>query len=190
MGRRMLYLGVCACVLVSTVAGCTKPTSLSDALQERADEAIAEAAPGAYLTSIGTSGLALSDDPHEWTYMYYDPDTKHLWRVFVHKGEQPELTDMGAGNAQFSERIPADEVHYSASEAIELARAEAERSGVTVPQNVMASGSYASVEGGEEFGLKQGVWSVTFATGTSLDDAVTYEVDMRDGATEGPITED
>lgn len=173
-----------------TLLGCTKPTSLSNALQERADEAIATEVPGAYLMSTSTSGLALSDDPHEWTYMYYDPETKHLWRVFVHKGEEPELTDLGESKAAVGERIPASEIKYSASEAIELARQRADMDGVTLPQNVQVSGGCASIEGGEAFGLVTGKWEVTFASDTSMDGSVTYTVDMRTGETIGPVAED
>lgn len=191
MSRQALLLGMCAWVLiVSGGTGCVKPTSLSNALQERADETMAAEVPGAYLMSTSTGGLALSDNPHEWTYLYYDPETKHTWRVFVHQGEEPEVEDLGESNAAVGERIPAADVKYSASEAIELARQRADLDGVAIPQNVQASGSCAPIEGGEAFGLVTGVWKVTFASDTGMSDAVTYTVDMKTGETTGPIAED
>jgi hypothetical protein len=45
----------------------------------------------------------------------------------------------------------------------------------------MVLGSFADVPGGSALGMKSGVWTVTFATGTDAADAGAFTVDMMTG---------
>jgi hypothetical protein len=62
---------------------------------------------------------------------------------------------------------------WEAAEAVVRAREFGEKSGV-VPRNVVVSGAFAEIEapGGVDVGTRPGVWTITFASGTDLADAV------------------
>jgi hypothetical protein len=150
-----------------------------------AEEAMLKVADDAVLSSVGTGGLALADVPHSWSFAFFSASKNALYLVSVEDGTvQPprKWLDAKAGT-DVRTVVDIEAVEVGAAEAVLLAREFGEQSGV-VPKNVMVSGAFAEVEapGGADSGIKPGVWTVTFASGTDLADAVAFEVDMMSGA--------
>ncbi len=189
------FLSVTLAALLSMAAGCGQAGSGSSSAGSAAqgssdswskaagaaDEAIKKAAPDALLVISGNSGgVALANVPEAWSYTYYSPSTKHLWRVVVEHGSAQAPEDTGEAKATVTEGASAGSIKVGAEEAIEKARAFGEKSGA-VPPNVMVGGAFATVAG-NPLGTP-GVWTVTFLEGTSLEGSRAFEVDMMSGAT-------
>ena len=148
----------------------------------QAQEAVKEVADDAVLLSVSTGGLALADVPESWSYTYFSPRTNRTYMVLVEDGKPQPAFDMGKMKTAMEARavIDIESINVGAAKAVTLAREFGEKSG-TVPKNVMVSGTFAETPGGVESGIKTGVWTVTFASGTDLADAVVFSVDMMSG---------
>lgn len=149
----------------------------------QADAAVKTLADDSVLLSVGTGGLALADVPESWTYTYFSPHTKRTYVVLVENGTAQPAFDMGRGKTDMEARavIDIESINVGAAEAVTLAREFGEKSGA-VPKNVMVNGMFAEISGAADLGRKTGVWTVTFATGAGLADAVVFKVDMMSGA--------
>ena len=103
--------------------------------------------------------------------------------ILVEDGVPQPAFDMGKMKTALEARavIDIESINVGAAKAVTLAREFGEKSG-TVPKNVMVSGTFAETPGGLESGIKTGVWTVTFASGTDLADAAVFSVDMMSGA--------
>lgn len=149
-----------------------------------AEEAMMKVADDAVLSSVGTGGLALADVPHSWSFAFFSASKNALYLVSVEDGtvQPPRKWLEAKANTEVRTAVDIEEVQVGAAEAVLLAREFGEKSEV-VPKNVMVSGAFAEVEapGGADPGIKSGVWTVTFASGTDLADAVTFQVDMMTG---------
>ena len=150
-----------------------------------AEEAMMKVADDAVLTSVGTGGLALADVPHSWSFAFFSASKNALYLVSVEDGmaQPPRKWLEAKASTKVRTVVDIDEVLVGAAEAVLLAREFGEKSGV-VPKNVVVSGAFAEVEapGGSDPGMEPGVWTVTFASGTDLADAVKFQVDMMTGA--------
>jgi len=150
-----------------------------------AEAAMQEVADDAILTSVGTGGLALADVPASWSFAFFSASKNALYRVWVEHGTAQPATKWLEAKANTDVRTVVDieALEVGAAEAVVKAREFGEKSGA-VPKNVMVSGAFAEIEapGGVDVGTGPGVWAVTFASGTDLADAVTFEVDMMSGA--------
>ena len=149
-----------------------------------AEEAMMKVADDAVLSSVGTGGLALADVPHSWSFAFFSASKNALYLVSVEDGtaQPPRKWLEAKANTEVRTAVDIAEVQVGAAEAVLLAREFGEKSGA-VPKNVMVSGAFAEVKapGGVDPGIKPGVWTVTFASGTDLADAVTFQVDMMTG---------
>ena len=65
----------------------------------KAQEAMAGTAGDAVLIAGGTSGLAFADVPDSWTYSFFSPGNRHVYRVEVEHGTVGEPRDLGEGAA-------------------------------------------------------------------------------------------
>ena len=182
-----------ACGVTSTSDGSPEDTAPDAQAQTdsslmawpEAEAAMMKVADDAVLSSVGTGGLALADVPHSWSFAFFSASKNALYLVSVEDGtaQPPRKWLEAKANTEVRTAVDIAEVQVGAAEAVLLAREFGEKSGV-VPKNVMVSGAFAEVEapGGADTGIKPGVWTVTFASGTDLADAVTFEVDMMSGA--------
>ena len=189
----LTMLALAACGGSSTTGGASEGAAPDAAAQEdsalmawpKAEEAMMKVADDAVLSSVGTGGLALADVPHSWSFAFFSASKNALYLVSVEDGTaQPPRKWLDAkANTEVRTAVDIEEVQVGAAEAVVMAREFGEESGV-VPKNVVVSGAFAEVEapGGADTGIKPGVWTVTFASGTDLADAVTFEVDMMSGA--------
>jgi hypothetical protein len=146
-----------------------------------AQEAVAAVAPDAVLLAAGTTGLALADVPDSWGFTYFSPAKNSVYMVDVEHGAAGEPRDLAA--AKGVEVTPGTDVttiKVGAADAVVKAREFARQSG-EVPKNVMVGGTFAETPNSTEAGFVSGVWTVTFATGTDLEDAQAYSVDMMTG---------
>ena len=150
-----------------------------------AEAAMKKVADDAILSSVGTGGLALADVPDSWSFAFFSASKNALYLVSVEHGTaQPATKWLEAkANTEVRTVVDIEAVEVGAAEAVVKAREFGEKSGV-VPRNVVVSGAFVEVEapGGADSGIKPGVWTVTFASGTDLADAVKFEVDMMSGA--------
>jgi hypothetical protein len=181
-----------ACGGSSTTGGSSEGAAPDAAAQEdnalmawpKAEAAMKQVADDAILSSVGTGGLALADVPHSWSFAFFSASKNALYLVSVEDGtaQPPRKWLEGKANTEVRTAVDIEEVQVGAAEAVVAAREFGEESGV-VPKNVVVSGAFAEVEapGGVDSGIKPGVWTVTFASGTDLADAVTFEVDMMSG---------
>jgi hypothetical protein len=151
----------------------------------KAEAAMKKVADDAILSSVGTGGLALADVPDSWSFAFFSASKNALYLVSVEHGTaQPATKWLEAkANTEVRTVVDIEAVEVGAAEAVVKAREFGEKSGV-VPRNVVVSGAFAEVDapGGTDMGIKPGVWTVTFASGTDLADAVKFEVDMMSGA--------
>jgi hypothetical protein len=180
-----LAFAVVACGGSDTVGSSASPSPSGQAQSDRvlqawpqAQEAVKEVADDAVLLSVGTGGLALADVPESWSYTYFSPRTKRTYVVLVEDGAAQPAFDMGKGKTDMEARavIDIESINVGAAKAVTLAREFG-----AVPKNVMVSGMFAETPGGAESGIKTGVWTITFASGTDLADAVVFSVDMISG---------
>ena len=177
---RFTMLLTCVVIVIALVtSGCGEDQS--DVAWQQADRVMAEQHPGAYLVSIGSGGLALADQPHEWSFVYYDPSDRSMWLVFIHEGSEPTVRTIGESKAVVSDPFDSNEIQVTPDRAVRLAREFADDLGITLPPNVMVGGALAEMEGGEALGMVPGMWTVTFAAGTDTSDARTFAVDMFTG---------
>ena len=185
-----LAFAVVACGGSDTAGSSASPSPSGQAQSDRvlqawpqAQEAVKEVADDAVLLSVGTGGLALAEVPVSWSYTYFSPGTKRTYVVLVENGTAQPAFDMGRGKTDMEARavIDIESINVGAAEAVTLAREFGEKSGA-VPKNVMVNGLFAEISGAADLGLKTGVWTVTFATGAGLADAVVFKVDMMSGA--------
>ena len=148
----------------------------------KAQEAMAGTADDAVLVAGGTSGLAFADVPESWTYSFFSPGSRHIYRVDVEHGAPGEPRDLGEGapDNKIVDSLDAASIRIGAAEAVLKARESGSASG-EVPKNVVVGGIFAQTPSGIDAGLEMGVWSVTFATGTDLADAREFTVDMMTG---------
>ena len=186
-------LALAACGGSSTTSGSSESTAPDAQAQTdsalmawpEAEAAMQEVADDAILTSVGTGGLALADVPHSWSFAFFSASKNALYLVSVEDGTaQPARKWLEAkANTDVRTVVDIEAVEVGAAEAVVKAREFGEKSGA-VPKNVVVSGAFAEVEapGGVDAGIKPGVWTVTFASGTDLADAVEFEVDMMSGA--------
>jgi hypothetical protein len=146
-----------------------------------AQEAVAKQASDAVLFAAGTSGLALADVPHNWSYTFFSPSKGHAYIVDV-EGSTANARDFGAvaKGTKVLKSLDMDSVAVGAADAVVKAREFGSKSG-TVPKNVMVVGTFAETPSSTSAGFDLGVWTVTFATGTDLADAQAYTVDMKTG---------
>jgi hypothetical protein len=189
----LTLLALVACGGSSTTSGSSEDAAPDAAAQEdsalmawpKAEEAMMKVADDAVLSSVGTGGLALADVPHSWSFAFFSASKNALYLVSVEDGaaQPPRKWLEAKANTEVRSAVDIEEVQVGAAEAVVMAREFGEESGV-VPKNVVVSGAFAEVEatGGVDTGIKPGVWTVTFASGTDLADAVTFEVDMMSGA--------
>jgi hypothetical protein len=186
-------LALAACGGSSTTSGSSEGAVPNAAAQEdsalmawpEAEAAMKQVADDAVLSSVGTGGLALADVPDSWSFAFFSASKNALYLVSVEHGTaQPATKWLEAkANTEVRTVVDIEAVEVGAAEAVVKAREFGEKSG-SVPKNVVVSGAFAEVEapGGADMGLKTGVWTVTFASGTDLADAVKFEVDMMSGA--------
>jgi stage V sporulation protein SpoVS len=189
----LTMLALAACGGSSTTSGLSEGAAPDAAAQEdsallawpEADAAMRQVADDAILSSVGTGGLALADVPHSWSFAFFSASKNALYLVSVEDGtaQPPRKWLEAKANTEVRTAVDIEEVQVGAAEAVVMAREFGEKSGV-VPKNVMVSGAFAEVEapGGADTGIKLGVWTVTFASGTDLADALKFEVDMMSGA--------
>jgi hypothetical protein len=188
----LTMLALVACGGASTTSGSSDGAAPDAAAQEdsalmawpKAQEAMMKVADDAVLSSVGTGGLALADVPHSWSFAFFSASKNALYLVSVEDGtaQPPRKWLEAKANTDVRTAVDIEEVLVGAAEAVVMAREFGEKSGV-VPKNVVVSGAFAEVEapGGADTGITPGVWTVTFASGTDLADAVTFEVDMMTG---------
>jgi hypothetical protein len=139
-------------------------------------------ADDAIVLSAGTSGLALADVPDSWSFSFYSPAKKRVYSVAVDHGTAQEPRDLGEAKSGVSVTpvVDVDSLTVGPATAVVNARKFGEKSG-TVPKNVMVMGAFADTPGASALGVKPGVWSITFASGTDLADATEFKVDMKTG---------
>jgi hypothetical protein len=188
----LALLGLAACGSSSTTSDSPEGAVPDAAAQEdgvlmawpEAEAAMRQVADDAILTSVGTGGLALADVPDSWSFALFSASKNALYLVSVEHGTaQPARRWLEAkANTKVRTVIDIEAVEVGAAEAVVKAREFGEKSG-SVPKNVMVSGAFAEIEapGGVDTGIKPGVWTVTFASGTDLADAMEFEVDMMSG---------
>jgi len=147
-----------------------------------AKTAIAKQAGDAILLGVGTGGLALADIPESWNFTFYSPDKNHVYSLAVEHGVAQEVRDWGKAkaNTKVREAVDIETINVGGATAVVKAREFGEQTG-DVPKNVMVGGSFAEQPGAAALGIKAGVWTVTFASGTDLADAVEFEVEMMSG---------
>jgi hypothetical protein len=186
-------LALAACGGSSTTSGSPEGAAPNAAAQKdsalmawpKAEAAMTKVADDAVLSSVGTGGLALADVPDSWSFAFFSASKNALYLVSVEHGTAQPATKWLEAKANTEVRTVTDieAVEVGAAEAVVKAREFGEKSGV-VPRNVVVSGAFAEVDapGGVDSGIKTGVWTVTFASGTDLADAVKFEVDMMSGA--------
>lgn len=148
----------------------------------KAQEVIEKTADDAVLIAGGTSGLAFADVPDNWTYSFFSPGNRHIYRVEVEHGTPGEPRDLGEGAAdnEIVDSLDVATIKVGAAEAVVKARESGAATG-EVPMNVVVGGIFAETPSGIDAGLEMGVWSITFATGTDLADAREFTVDMMTG---------
>jgi hypothetical protein len=146
-----------------------------------AQQAAAKQASDVVLLAGGTSGLALADVPHNWSFTFFSPSKGHAYIVDV-EGGKADARDFGAvaEGTKVLKNLDMGSVAVGAADAVVKAREFGSKSG-TVPMNVMVVGTFAETPSSTSAGFDLGVWTVTFATGTDLADAQAYTVDMKTG---------
>lgn len=145
-------------------------------------KALADKAPNAMLMAVGTQGVVFADVPGSWSFILYDPDAKHLWRVYVEHGKPDAPEDMGPVQQELTVSAGTDieSIEVGGAEAAKLARDFGEKAG-GVPANVMVGASFAAVKSAAESRGGDTAWEVTFLEGTSGEGAVKFLVDMMSG---------
>ena len=148
----------------------------------QAQEAVKEVADDAVLLAVGSGGLAFADVPDSWTFTFFSPSKKHAYVVSVEKGTAQPALDMGKTENDVEPKpvVAIESINVGGAEAVSLAREYGEKSG-TVPKMVMVGGTFAETTGAVDSGIKTGIWTVTFATGTGMSDAAVFDVDMMSG---------
>lgn len=144
---------------------------------------ISEPVPDAVLISAGSQGVALSDTPSQWSYLFLSPSSSRMWRVMVDHGKAGEPEEMGVSNTKLGtdEAMDPAAIKVGAARAISLAREEAAKTG-EVPPNVMVTGFFVPSPKDAPVDLAPGVWTVTFIQGTSTEGSRAFDVDMMSGA--------
>jgi hypothetical protein len=184
----VLGLGVCGCSESSSGSsdgksdgGATETDSSLKAYSE-ARASVSKAADDALLFSAGTPGLAFADVPDSWSFSFYSPGKNHIYRVAVDHGTAEAAQDMAEAQegVTVAQAVDIESIKVGAAEAVKKARAFGEKSG-KVPMNVSVTGLFAKTSEDAALNLAPGIWRVTFATGTDLADAQTYDVDMMTG---------
>ena len=153
----------------------------------KAEAEMRKTAGDALLLGVGTSGLALADVPDSWNFSFFSPAKNHIYAVSVEHGKAEAPRDLGAArpDTTVSTATEIASIKVGAAQAVVKAREFGEKS-ATVPKNVVVSGSFAKSPQLAALGIKTGVWTVTFASGTDMADAQEYEVDMMSGAVTAP----
>jgi hypothetical protein len=149
----------------------------------KAEAEMRKTAEDAVLLGVGTSGLALADVPDSWSFSFFSPTKNHIYSVSVEHGKAEAPRDLGAArpDTTVSAATEIASIKVGAAQAVVKAREFGEKS-ATVPKNVVVAGSFAKSPQLAALGIKTGVWTVTFASGTDMADAQKYEVDMMSGA--------
>jgi len=149
----------------------------------KAIAAVKAEAADAVLASVGTQGVALSDNPSVWSFYFVSPSTRKVWQVVVDHGDVLDPKALGEAKAEvdYASAVQFDSIKTAAAEAIEKARAFGQESG-TVPADVIVSGTFLDVAGAEDLGATLGSWTVTFANGTDLTGSRVFTVKMSNGA--------
>lgn len=147
-----------------------------------AQEAMQAMAEDCMLFGAGTGGLAFADVPDNWAFTFYSPGKNMLYAVNVEHGTALEPREFGeaAKGTTISKSIDPGTIEVGAAQAVVKARELGSQSG-TLPKNVVVGGSFAQTSESADAGMDIGVWEVTFATGTDLDDAQKFTVDMMTG---------
>lgn len=193
-GRLLVVLVVALCL--ASVVGCgriqsmtggtpsasNEPTDSSLKAWPAASDAMQKVASDTMLLSVGTGGLALADVPSSWNFTFFSPQDGHLYRVAVEHGTAQPPVDLGAAKASLTvtQTVDITKIKLGAADAVVKARGFAGQS-VTVPKNVVVSGTFAQIPGAQVEGMEAGVWHITFASGTDLADAIAYDADMMTG---------
>ncbi len=153
----------------------------------KAEAEMRKTAGDALLLGVGTSGLALADVPDSWNFSFFSPAKNHIYAVSVEHGKAEAPRDLGAArpDTTVSTATEIASIKVGAAQAVVKAREFGEKS-ATVPKNVVVAGSFAKSPQLAALGIKTGVWTVTFASGTDMADAQEYEVDMMSGAVTAP----